>query len=32
MPGEQVKVSFGAGDAVQEFVYSDTAPWPAPGG
>lgn len=26
--GETVKVSFGAGDAIQEFRYSDLAPWP----
>lgn len=26
--GEQVKVSFGAGDAIQDFSYRDAAPWP----
>jgi hypothetical protein len=27
--GEQLKLSFGAGDAVQDFVYDDAPPWPA---
>lgn len=26
--GEQVKVSFGAGTAIRDFVYDDTSPWP----
>lgn len=26
--GEQLKVSFGAGSAIRDFVYNDTAPWP----
>ena len=26
--GEQVKLSFGAGDPVRDFVYDDRAPWP----
>ena len=27
--GEQIKLSFGAGDAIQDFVYDDAPPWPA---
>lgn len=27
--GEEIKVSLGAGDPIQEFVYDDVAPWPA---
>ncbi len=31
--GEQLKLSFGAGEAIQDFVYDDMAPWPqAPDG
>lgn len=26
--GEQIKLSFGAGDAIRDFVYDDVAPWP----
>jgi hypothetical protein len=26
--GEQVKLSFGAGDAIRDFTYDDVAPWP----
>ena len=26
--GEQVKLSFGAGDAIRDFTYDDLAPWP----
>ncbi len=26
--GEQVKLSFGAGDPIKDFVYDDMAPWP----
>ncbi|MDA0766959.1 MAG: lamin tail domain-containing protein [Verrucomicrobia bacterium] len=26
--GEQLKLSFGAGDAIRDFVYDDVAPWP----
>ena len=28
--GENVKLSFGAGSAIQEFHYLDVAPWPSP--
>lgn len=27
--GEQVKLSFGAGDAIRDFTYDDVSPWPA---
>jgi hypothetical protein len=27
--GEQLKLSFGAGDAIRDLVYDDVAPWPA---
>ncbi len=27
--GEQVKLSFGAGDAIRDFIYDDLAPWPS---
>ena len=26
--GEQIKLSFGAGDAIRDFTYDDEAPWP----
>ena len=26
--GERLKLSFGAGDAIRDFVYSDSTPWP----
>jgi hypothetical protein len=26
--GERLKLSFGAGDAIRDFVYSDSSPWP----
>ncbi|MCF7676310.1 MAG: CotH kinase family protein, partial [Akkermansiaceae bacterium] len=26
--GEQIKLSFGAGDTIRDFIYDDVAPWP----